>query len=60
MIKLLYIILIIVIFNYVYTYKEPFSSEYINLNKNARYFREKRNQIGENIEGIFKMVKRLV
>ena len=59
---LLYIILFLGILWYVFPNKEPFIGKYINpsLNKNTRYFREKRNQFGEYIGGIIKGIKRAV
>jgi hypothetical protein len=61
MIKLLYIILLLGIIWYAFPYKEPFIGKYVypSLNKNTRYFREKRKQLGENIGGKIKRVTRL-
>ena len=62
MINLLYIILLLGIIWYAVSYKEPFIGGYVNtgLNKNTRYFREKRKQLGEKIGGMIKRVQRLV
>ena len=62
MIKLLYIILLLGIIWYAVSYREPFIGGYINtgLNKNSRYFREKRRQLGEKISGVIKRVQRMV
>jgi len=62
MIKLLYIILLLGIIWFAVSYQEPFIGGYINtgLNKNSRYFREKRRQIEEKIGGVIKRVQRMV
>ena len=62
MIKLLYIILLLVIIWYAVSYREPFIGGYVNthLNKNSRYFRGKRRQLGEKIGGMIKRVYRIV
>jgi len=58
----IYIILALAVLWYFFSYKEPFIGGFLNtrLNKNNRYFREKWNQLGTNVGGVVKRVKRIV